>query len=420
MKNYEEKYKEDLEAAKGWLTMAKENNNTIAIQILEKLFPELKESEDERIRKEIISFITDRKNWFPKEETKSSWIAWLEKQANIPHFTFDDILALQCAMKTTEKADDELYEQLKSLHDRLRDVYWLEKQGEQKPADKVEPKFKVGDWCIDNEDDTIFQIVKVLDNTYTYKTNGGEEYSCTHYSLENDTRLWTIQDAKDGDVLVNGSNIFIFHAIDGTRLIGYCHVNTDDSLFYNDLDKNECFCLIDDIVTPATKEQRDLLFSKMKEAGYEWDAEKKELKKIEQNPAWSEEDEKMISLLIKIFEVNHPNEHFKVNPIGTTNMEAKSTKEIVDWLKSLKDRVKPQTKQEWSEDDEFILNSFLHKLEVCDLLSNKEITWIKNKLKSINHWKPSEEQIEELEYVTRGNSYPHLTSLYNDLKTFKS
>jgi len=31
---------------------------------------------------------------------------------------------------------------------------------------------------------------------------------------------------------------------------------------------------------PATKEQRDLLFKKMKEAGYEWDAEKKELRKI--------------------------------------------------------------------------------------------------------------------------------------------
>jgi UDP-glucose 4-epimerase len=45
--NYEQKYKEDLEAAKGWLAIAKENNNKIAIQILEKLFPELFESEDE-------------------------------------------------------------------------------------------------------------------------------------------------------------------------------------------------------------------------------------------------------------------------------------------------------------------------------------------------------------------------------------
>ena len=31
---------------------------------------------------------------------------------------------------------------------------------------------------------------------------------------------------------------------------------------------------------PATKEQSDLLFQKMREAGYEWDTEKKELKKI--------------------------------------------------------------------------------------------------------------------------------------------
>ena len=34
-------------------------------------------------------------------------------------------------------------------------------------------------------------------------------------------------------------------------------------------------------IHPATEEQRDLLFQKMKEAGYTWDAEKKELKKIE-------------------------------------------------------------------------------------------------------------------------------------------
>ena len=31
---------------------------------------------------------------------------------------------------------------------------------------------------------------------------------------------------------------------------------------------------------PATKEQRDFLFQKMHEAGYEWDADKKELKSI--------------------------------------------------------------------------------------------------------------------------------------------
>lgn len=36
-------------------------------------------------------------------------------------------------------------------------------------------------------------------------------------------------------------------------------------------------------IAAATKEQRDLLFQKMKETGYEWGGEKKELRKIEPN-----------------------------------------------------------------------------------------------------------------------------------------
>ena len=35
---------------------------------------------------------------------------------------------------------------------------------------------------------------------------------------------------------------------------------------------------------PATKEQRDLLFQKIKETGYEWDVDKKELKKLDLVP----------------------------------------------------------------------------------------------------------------------------------------
>ena len=141
--------------------------------------------------------------------------------------------------------------------------------------------FHEGDWCIDNEDGTIFQIVKVLDKTYKYRTNEGKEYSCTHYSLELDARLWNISDAKEGDVIVNGSNIFIFHFINDTRLMGYCHVNTDDGRFYDDIGKNECFCLIDAVVNPATKEQCDTLMKAMADAGFIFDFEKKVLMKIE-------------------------------------------------------------------------------------------------------------------------------------------
>ena len=61
--------------------------------------------------------------------------------------------------------------------------------------------------------------------------------------------------------------------------MGYCHVNMDDGNFYNDIGKNECFCMIDAPVTLATKEQRDALMKAMNDAGYEWDIENKELNK---------------------------------------------------------------------------------------------------------------------------------------------
>ena len=162
----------------------------------------------------------------------------------------------------------------------LRDA--LKEQGlEYKEGEIVEiqkPKFKVGDWVVWQN-----KCYKVNYNGCGYELIDQNDLSTSleYGTVDESAHLWTIQDAKDGDVLVNGSNIFIFHFIKATRLMGYCHVNTDDGRFYNDIGKNECFCLIDAVVTPATNAQRDILFQKMKEAVYEWDADKKELKKIE-------------------------------------------------------------------------------------------------------------------------------------------
>ena len=166
-------------------------------------------------------------------------------------------------------------------------IAWIKKQGEHKSCNSIELNFKVGDWIIFAENHySIYQVEKIDNYRYYLRHYLGGTLS-VHFDNEL-IRRWTIADAKDGDVLVNGSNIFIFHFINDTRLMGYCHVNTDDGRFYDDIGKNECFCLIDAIVTPATKEQRDTLFTKMKEAGYEWNAEKKELNKIAEN-----EDEKV-------------------------------------------------------------------------------------------------------------------------------
>lgn len=68
---------------------------------MEWIFPELKEDNDERIREELISLV---------KYTKGLKIGYKLR------ITQDEMIA------------------------------WIEKQGEQKSADKTEPKFKVGDW----------------------------------------------------------------------------------------------------------------------------------------------------------------------------------------------------------------------------------------------------------------------------------
>ena len=87
---------------------------------------------------------------------------------------------------------------------------------------------------------------------------------------------------KKGDVLVNGTIILIVDHL-GTfenRPIIYSWYFADSQEFYgigpSEPDRWEA-----EGFTPATKEQRDFLFQKMKDAGYEWDEDKKELKKLD-------------------------------------------------------------------------------------------------------------------------------------------
>ena len=161
-------------------------------------------------------------------------------------------------------------------------------KNEQKSDDKVEPKFKVGDWLCANELNDYannIKIVNIVDvfgkKRYKISRDYDSDLDLVEFNfIEEHYHLWTIQDAKDGDVLVNGSNIFIFYFINNRRLMGYCHVNMDDGNFYNDIGRNECFCTIDAPVTPATKEQRDALMKAMNNAGYEWDEKKNELREL--------------------------------------------------------------------------------------------------------------------------------------------
>lgn len=257
----------------------------------------------------------------------------------------------------------------------------------------VEPKFNEGEWIISDNVDEDYHICKI-----TGVKNGGymieSAYGYKGYNLfgvfDKAYRLWDITDAKNGDVLVSRAP-FIYG-----KQRPYGGLNWYNGKFI----KASNYVFKDSPVHPATKEQRDLLFAKMKEAGYEWLEETKELKKIEQKPAWTEGDEKQLNDIIELLP-NLTNRH--------------------NWLKSLKDRVQPE--QEWNEEDKKMLNSFLHKVEICNLLSNKENAWIINKLKSLKPqtpWKPTVSQMSQLKWIAHQNADnmigKELMTLYEDLK----
>ncbi len=149
----------------------------------------------------------------------------------------------------------------------------------------VEPKFKVGNWyqCTKN---FLGKGVTFNRNTAYYCAIEGflqNEYGC-HIAIVKDLydnfKLWTIQDAKDGDVLysLDSNQPFIYkERNDYEQATAYCGLNMYGKFFV--WGTKDCAITLNNYV-PATKEQRDALMKAMNDAGYEWDGERKELKKL--------------------------------------------------------------------------------------------------------------------------------------------
>ena len=227
-----------------------ETANSDQRYVLESLFPELKESEDERTRKEIIRFIQME---VEDKTVGNKWLAWLEKQGEQKS---QDKSALEPIKE--EKVDN---------------------------ATKVESNFKVGDWVVRTNGESFCNGSKYA-QIQAIALNGGMCYLDTgSWLYPSKIRLWSIEDAKDGDVLVCPKyagdiipNIFIFKDIDiNNDVLCYCAFL---KIFFA---TGGYIASADPINTdfyPATKEQCDLLFQKMKESGYEWNADKKELKNL--------------------------------------------------------------------------------------------------------------------------------------------
>lgn len=169
---------------------------------------------------------------------------------------------------------------------------WLKKQGEQKPADNVKPEFHEGDWLCENEPNNYARFIQILE---TVNVQGKKRYKISRdihsdedivnsYFVENYYHKFNIKDAKDGDVLADDIGIILFRKIGNTEYVDvvdyYCVVLHRSKKLEIQTGIKYWGKTEDTKLRPATNEQCDTLMKAMADAGYEFDFEKKELKKL--------------------------------------------------------------------------------------------------------------------------------------------
>ncbi len=284
--------------------------------------------------------------------------------------------------------------------------------------------FREGDWVVYNDD--VCQIVKREEGCNKLVTNFGIEKELVNERNLSTARPWTIQDAKDGDVLANRyGSVFIYAGFeDGERITvdNYCYITANHDEFCIEDHKTGSWYYVKDL-NPATKEQRDLLFQKMKEAGYEWDAEKKKLKKIEEEVNGEDYGIDGLYHAQRILEKTLGSVDGYQSDDGILDHKAAITA-----VKKLYER-----KPAWSEEDEqylLVCKNALAKYQTTDKWDAGIIShWLEDRLKLFKErytWKPSDEQMKAFyKYVTAGEKNLTvgedvlLQHLYNDLKKLK-
>ena len=331
---------------------------------LEIIFPELKESEDEKVRKSLFEYFKNRKDDGDADETwygisYDEILAWLEKQSDI----------IENNMLLPFKEYDNLMD---SINKKKKEGYEAGyKQGliDSKNDQHVQPKFKVGDTIRVKNSLAEYVITDIYGGCYHGKGWSLDIISADRsgdYELVEQNHAWSEED-EDYRQDVNAAV---------------------DNYFDEGLAKELCGWLksLKDRVQPQPKQE------------------------------WSEEDEKGLGNALWAIQ--------QARTIAKDENDMGNLWYAERFLKSLKDRVLPQPTQEWSEEDKEMFNTALDMIEWYsgknESKSRAVSDWFKS-LKERYTWKPSDEQMKFLWKYAEQNNYDGriLTLLYNDLKKLK-
>ena len=333
-------YDEALERARNLHKDAIDMGENIRAKQCEIIFPELRESKDDRIMRVIRGWIYTRPaSFFDNGISKEEILAWLEKQGEqkpANSYCQENCRGFQETGKCFADGD-------------------CKAKREAESNDKDEPKFHEGDWVVSGQ--FVTQIREIAGDGYVNSHNGFISFESAKYY-----HIWSIQDAKDGDVLFHSDSasngIFIFKEIIdkgfAKEVICYCDYDSEDHFC---LGEHHTCCWTDaKILYPATKEQRDTLFAKMKEAGYAFDFEKKELKKLGQPEVTKTSDQEEIAEISFGAKDSELQEATYYIPKGF-HAEVDDDDKVV-----IKKGEKPTT---WSEDDEHRVKDTIYFLDTA-------------------------------------------------------
>ena len=399
MEYYKRKYRETFEKAREIYNDSFFNKGVSGHNLMERLFPELKESEDEKIKKAIISYIDYEGQrggeWFGVKV--DDIIAWLEKQGiqkSTDNLTPQEAMDIAVAKCFDEQKSVDSYCQKNCKGFQKTGKCFADEdckaKREAESIGKAEPKFHEGDWITCRELNTA-KIISIDNDKYEVEViDGNKGFPHINY-VDRNFHLWTIADANDGDVLAfkdgtSGTLLYkgYFNKVNG--VLSYCRIVRNSFI-----DKEESGWR-PAALSPATKEQRDTLMKAIKDAGYTFDkkvlkkiikpkfevgntiilkrnpttnkiyftitditggkywyneriicniAEQDEWELLEQKYAWSEEDENRLK--DTIYFLDTAKKHYA----STVELDA-----CIDWLKSLKDCIQPQN--HWKPSEEHV------------------------------------------------------------------
>ena len=364
--DYEKKYNEALERFKSFKEKYYTKDTSLGDVIFDKtgkmqkdfesIFPQLRESEDERHRKWILEYLYDglRKADEQFKDHFKSAIDWLEKQKE-SNYTKRNALFDKCV----KNCDPEVMKEVSDKVDEMlrKSPVWNSPIMTHEMIMKEQKEQHIP-W---------YDYQKSKEAGYTIVPN--EEYEQLIKQKEQKPAL------SEVELLFRGEKVTLkrpFYRDNKGR--GYSTTEQDEETAWNAL---RAWC------------------------------EKKGISLYDLYPKaeWSEEDAKMLDAMIDIVS-------------GSFYEPLCPRKEMLTWLKSLR----PQPKQEWSEEDEIHVRSIFGDFRQDVVPDEEDQDWLKKKLESLRpSWKPSEEQMEALkwlvEYVSPSEKYIVIVkNLYEQLK----